>query len=409
MQSKNIFKIILVKLVLVGILSCGKDVRKIEKIDYTTEYKFNSEIENKVALDTTPWKYQYSASDYAAKGDYKNALRHWDLGFRRNPITFSQKEVDSINNKYRIESAADYILEESKSNQIIIINEAHHNSFHRMFSKSLLQRLYDNGYRNLGLEALGNGERFDSLLLKRKYPVLDTGYYIKDPQFGDLIRTALEIGYNVFPYEQTKNVNRKLREIEQAKNIQKVIETKPGEKFIIHCGFDHVLEGKHSSWEKAMAERLKEYTGIDPFTINQVVYSEKSKPELNHPFLKSLDIQEPSILIDEKNKPFSYKRGEAWADIAVFHPNTQYVNKRPNWLFENENKNVEIILNDIDITFPVMILAYKEGEDVNQAIPFDITEISNKSENGYLGLKQGKYKIIVTDGKGSYKFNKKVN
>ena len=55
----------------------------------------------------------------------------------------------------------------------------------------------------------------------------------------------------------------KRQEIEQALNIKRVIDSRPNEKFLIHCGFDHALEGIHNSWEKAMAGRLTEYTGID--------------------------------------------------------------------------------------------------------------------------------------------------
>jgi hypothetical protein len=380
----------------------------IEKIDFKTEYKFSSEIENKVFTDTVPWKYQISASEYATKGDYKNALIHWDFAMRTSEKEYSKSQIDSINQTYSKVNATDYIIEQANKNQVIIINEAHHNSFHRVFTKSLLKKLYENGYTNLGVEALGNGDYLDSTLNNRKYPILKTGYYIKDPQFGNLVRDALEIGYNLFAYEDIAEGNGKQREIEQAKNIQQVINSKPNEKFLIHCGFDHALEGTHQSWEKAMAGRLTEYTGINPLTINQVVYSEKSNGKFNHPLLKALDIKEPTIIIDKKNNPFKYEREEAWTDIAVFHPNTDYIDNRPHWLFENGNKNVFIALGDIQLEFPVMVLAYKKGEDINVAVPIDIIEVVNKTENCNLGLKKGFYEIVVTNGKESFKFEQKV-
>ncbi len=390
------------------LFSCNEEKRVIEKIDFTTEYKFSSEIESKVSSDTVPWKYQISASNYAAKGDYKNALIHWDLAMGIRENEFSKSQIDSINQEYTKVKAADYIIEEAKKNQVIIINEAHHNSFHRVFTKSLLLRLFENGYNNLGLEALGNGEYLDSTLNSRKYPILKTGYYTQDPQFGNLVRDALEIGYDVFAYEYLGEGSGKIREIGQAKNIQEVINSKPNEKFLIHCGFDHALEGVHSSWEKAMAGRLAEYTGINPFTINQVAYSEKSDPRFNDPFLKALDIKEPTILIDKENNPIKYERGEAWTDIAIFHPKTDYIDGRPNWLFENGNENVSIALADIQIEFPVMVLAYKKGENVNLAVPVDITEVQNRSENCHFGLKKGLYDIVVTNGKVTVIFEQKV-
>lgn len=394
--------------ILLLLISCKNEKRIIEKIEFNNEYKFSSEIENKIKTDTTTWKYQISAADYASKGDYRNALKHWDLDGGNISKNYTQKQIDSIQSKYKIVSAIDYIEKQSKVNKIIIINEAHHNSSHRVFTKLLLQKLYNNGYKNLGLEALGNGKYLDSLLNERKYPIQKTGYYIKDPQFGNLVRDALEIGYDLFTYENMGKGNGKPREIEQAKNIKKVIDSKPNEKFLIHCGFDHALEGTHNYWEKAMAGRLMEYTGINPLTINQVIYSEKSKPEFNHPILKALNIKESSIILDKDNNPLRYERGEAWTDIAVFHPNTEYVDNRPNWLFENGNENISITLTDIEIEFPVMVLAFKKGEDINLAVPIDITEVENKTDNCNLGLKKGTYEIVVTNGKKSVKFEQKI-
>ena len=388
--------------------SCKEEKRIIEKIDFETEYKFSSEIEDKIAKDTVPWKYQYSASDYAMKGDYKNALIHWDLAMGTREENFTKYQIDSINKNYSKIKATDYIIEEAKKNQVLIINEAHHNSFHRAFTKSLLQKLFDNGYKNLGLEALTNNSSLNLALNKRKYPIQKTGYYIKDPQFGNLVRDALEIGYELFPYEQTSGSNGKPREIEQAKNIQKFISSRPDEKFLIHCGFAHAYEGTYKAWEKAMAGRLTEYTGINPLTINQVLYSEKSNPKYNHPLLKALKIEESSVIIDKNNNPLKYERGDAWTDIAVFHPNTKYIDDRPNWLFENSNEKVSIKLNDIQIEFPVLVLAFKKGEDINLTIPIDIAEVKDKIANCSLGLKRGDYEIIVTNGKESVKFKQNV-
>ena len=383
--------------------SCKEEKRVIEKIDFKTDYKFSSEIKDKIAKDTVPWKYQFSAADYATKGDYKNALVQWDLAMGTREKSYTETQIDSINQKYSKVKATDYIIEQSKKSQVVIINEAHHSSFHRVFTKSLLQKLFDNGYKNLGLEALGNGEYLDSTLNSRKYPILKTGHYIKDPQFGNLVREALEIGYELFAYENMGKGSGKPREIEQAKNIEKVINSKPNEKFIIHCGFDHALEGIHKSWEKAMAGRLTEYTEINPLTINQVLYSEKSKSEYNHPLLKALDIKEPSVIINKDTSPLNYERGDAWTDIAVFHPNTYYIDGRPNWLFENGNEKVSISLDDIQIDFPVMVLAFKKGEDINLAVPIDIMEVENQTKNCNLGLKKGTYEIVVTNGEKSVK------
>ncbi|MGJ3234173.1 hypothetical protein [Marivirga sp.] len=388
------------------LVSCSE--REIQQIDFSTDYKFTSEIEEQILNDTSPSRYQRSASDFAKKGDYKNALIHWDMGMPTQDRNYTKTEIDSINSKYSIVNAADYIIQEAQKNQVVMINEAHHNSMHRAFTKSLLQRLFDNGYKNLGLEALNNRVDLDSVLTSRGYPIQKTGYYIQDPQFGNLVRDALEIGYNLFAYENMEKGGGKPREIEQAKYIQKEIESKPNEKFLIHCGFAHLMEGNYSGWEKAMAGRLTEYTGINPLTINQVEYSERSKAKFNHPLLKAFNIKESSVLIDDDNHPLKYERRDAWADIAVLHPNTKYVNNRPNWLFENGNQNASLELRDIPIEFPVLVLAYKKGEDINEAVPIDIVEVENNTDKCHLALKKGEYEIVVTSKVKSYIFEKTV-
>ncbi len=237
--------------------------------------------------------------------------------------------------------------------------------------------------------------------MQRKYPIQESGYYTKDPQFGDLVRTALEIGFYVFPYEQTNNSNGKPREIEQAKNIQKEIKKRPKEKFLIHCGFNHAFEGIHETWEKAMAARLTEYTGINPLTIDQIRFSERSIPEFNHPILKAFKLTEPSVLIDKIGKPMKVENKERWTDIAIFHPKTKSVAGRPNWLFNNGNKTVPLQLNNVDISFPVMVLAFKKGEDINSGVPMDILEVENKTDLVNLALRKGAYEIVVTNQEGS--------
>ncbi|SDR65846.1 hypothetical protein [Christiangramia echinicola] len=366
-----------------------------EKIVFNNPYKFNSAIEQKVKEDTVSWKYQISAGEYASKGDFKNALRNWSMAFGGADKKYNQTEIDSINENYKIVPAKDFIIQQSKSERVIIINEAHHFSSHRVFTQSLLQDLYKNGYRNLGVEALSNGNKFDENLNNRNYPLQESGYYIKDPNFANMLRTALKLGFNVFAYEQTGNLNGKEREILQAKNIQSLMTEKPNEKFLIYCGFDHALEGAHKSWGKAMAGRLKEFTGIDPLTINQVKYSERYNRDFNQPLLKALDIVEPSVLVDSDKNAVKYQRKDAWSDIAVLHPNTKYEKERPQWLIKNDSKYVEVKNENLKIDYPIMALAYNKGENINEAIPVDIVEIQNKSDKSYFVLDKGYYNIVI--------------
>jgi hypothetical protein len=398
--------------------SCKEERLVMQTIDFKTDYLFNYEIAQKIASDTTTnssftgFKYQMAATNYATKGSYKEALILWDSAMIPTIRTYSKHQIDSVNALYNKVNAANYIIKKSAEHEIVIINEAHHSSLHRVFTASLLQGLYDKGYRNLGLEGLGNGDYLDTELNNRNYPVQETGFYTKDPQFGILIRTALELGYFVFPYESGPTKNGKEREIEQAKNIKKILDSIPRGKTLIHCGFAHVLEGDYTynSWGKTMAGRLTEYTSLDPLTINQVEFSEKGKSEFNHPLLKAVKVSEPSVLLDKNNNPYRYVRDENWTDIAVFHPNTSYIDNRPNWMFLKGRKQVMVSLADLDLNVPIMVMAFEKGEEINKAIPVDIVEVEHKEEKVVLGLRSGKYTIVVTNkNTDSRKFDLEVD
>jgi len=383
------------------LISCEGQKNELEKIDFENPYKFGLEISTEMEKDTTAWKLEMFAQAYATNSDYINALKIYDLARKTSEQEkFTQKQVDSINSHFRPSNAVDYIVETANSHQVVIINEGHHSSLNRVFTKSLLRKLFRIGFKNVGFETLSNGEFMDSDLMARKYPIQKTGYYTRDPQFGDLVRTAIEIGFNVFPYEDTNHNSGKLREIEQAKNIQKEMEKRPNEKFLIHCGFGHVFEGVHESWEMLMAGRLSEFTGIDPLTIDQIEFSERSKSVYDNPILQAINISEPSVLIDKNGKPFKYQIEKRWTDLAVFHEKTDFIEGRPNWLFENGNQSVPVEFTDVDISFPIMVLAYKKGENIKDAIPLDLVEIQDKNTKTNLALRKGNYEIVIANQKG---------
>ena len=403
--SKSLFALFSVS---IFIISCNPKESSPKPIAFNTDYKFKSEILKKLDLDTIPWKHQLAAAAFSSNGDYKNALYQYDFAMRVVDRKFEEQVIDSLRLKYTSINAKDYIINEAQKNSVLIINEAHHNAMHRLFTKSLLQDLYNSGYRLFGVEGLTVGAEYDKKLNQRKYPDLESGFYIKDPQFGDLIREALQIGFTLFSYDNVGGRNDAEREIGQAKNLQAVIEANPKSKVLIYCGFNHVYEGKHGKWGKAMAGRLEEFTGINPLTVDQVAYSEKSNATYNHPLLKVFSPSESSVLQDANGDVLGYKRGTSYTDIAVFHPNTNYKNGRPNWLFNAPNQAVEISLKNITIDFPVIVQAFLENEPIEKAIPIDLTEVTKQTDTCVLGLKPGNYKIVVTNKNESYSINKVV-
>jgi len=370
-------------------------------------YKFSEQILRDLEKDSVK-QYTKAAHEFSFIGDYKNALLYGDM--EREPYpTLSTEQIAYFQKFKKSMPARQYIQEKSSGEQIIIINEGHHLALHRVFAQSLLQGLYDKGFRYFGAETLDHA---DKELNQRDYPVLTTGFYTSEPQYGELIRTALAIGYEVFAYEANDDGtfrNGKEREIRQAENIKKILQKDSQAKILVHAGYDHIREDSiGGAWGKAMAGRLHELTGINPFTINQEILTERSKPELDNPYLKLVNVKEPTIFVDEAGKGFAGSAGFNAFDVRVFHPKTSYIHGRPDWMFTPEKRPV-LINRKIKTTFPCLVFAYKANEDMLKAIPVDVIELKNKGEKKALALKKGKYNILVKDKEGKLQnFNLKV-
>lgn len=363
-------------------------------------YPKENELENKAKL-------------YSYIGEYQKALEVWDN--KRNHIA----NYPIINNKFKAVSAIDYIENKAKTEQIIIINEAHYQPYHRVFTKMLLQKLYNQGFRYFSAETLTH---FDTLRLnKSKFPILTSGYYTTEPCYGNLIREALKIGFKVFAYEtnvlDTSENKIEKREQEQAKNIKKILDQDSNAKIFIHCGFGHLTE-----WciiePKLMGCLIREYTGINPYTIDQVCNTERYSRKSETPFYKSVNnidyslstfyksnnIIDYSIFIDSNDNVLNEKN---LYDLAVFLPRTKYINGRPNWMFDNERKAYSV--DSISDTYPCLIKAYIENEfnqKVNKGIPYDVIELKNNSIKKCLSLKNGNYILEIEDSKGIIKTKK---
>lgn len=358
-------------------------------------YKFSEDIETYMEKDTVPWRFQYGATYYSISGNYKKALQTWDskVGSSIPSITAN----DSAYFKgFKPKDAKEYILNRSKSEKIIIINEAHNNSRHRVFTTSLLKGLYKNGYRFIAFEALT-----DTLINQRKFPILSSGsIYIQESQYSNLIKEAIKIGFTLFSYEHfgKKGETGKDREIGQAKNIAKVISQNPNGKFLIHCGYDHLNEGIPGikEWEKAMAGRLKDLTGINPFTIDQIPGSEKGYPKFNTPYIKMANSKIPVIMVNEQGKTYNGDINNDKADCRIIYPESSYTNGKPDWLRLEGRKAFTVLTSSIS-EYPILVLAYRKNELEQEGIPADVTEIISKDETSDLILDKGDYRIIVKD------------
>lgn len=358
-------------------------------------YQFSSDIEARTHGDT-PGKNQFAAWDYSRIGEYQAALAAWDrdVGGRRRLAA-----ADSLAFlAYRAVSAREYILARAKTSRLIILNEAHHNPRHRAFAASLLPDLARLGFTYFGAEGI---MEVDSLLNARKYPVLSSGFYVAEPCFGNLLRTAARAGYHLFGYDDhNRGSSAKEREIAQARNIEQVMRADVNAKVVIYCGFAHVNEGPQGAFGgPAMAARLKELTGVDPFTIDQTEFTESATIGAGNPLYRLVKAASSSVFVNAQGQPFNHASPEQAVDVNVYHPRTVYRSGRPTWVFEQGRKPVPVA-RQIAIAFPCLVMAYNRPEDVAHAVPVDVVELHSNHDPKALALARGQYTVIARNRRG---------
>jgi hypothetical protein len=362
-------------------------------------YYLSYQIDSILNVDTTGWKFQTASWNYSFIGEYKKSLETKDRQFpKAKSLEPTQEQIEYLK-KFSQVDANKAILEEASKTRIIIINEAHHISRHRIFLTNLLNDLNKIGYTFIGMETL-NYE--DSLLNQRKYPVINSGYYSKEPCFGNLIREAIDIGYTVFPYEQvySDSLQKKSgREKAQALNIKKILDQNPKAKFIIYCGYDHAAEDTLKNFMGLpMAGQLKKLTGINPFTIDQTALTEYYM--VGNRYRQLMSGKNNVLYIDSSFNYFNRATFPKAIDCNVYQPNSEYIYNRPTWL---KRKNTKFIMlqDKVKIEYPYLIKIYLDADDKDIAIPIDIIEVKAPDDKvASLILKNKKQIAIVENNKG---------
>ncbi|MFD2921008.1 hypothetical protein ACFS6H_14885 [Terrimonas rubra] len=342
----------------------------------------------------------YFAGFLAMAGDYQSALNYAQKKYQ--PLSAAQKRdiknyVDELDGLQSI-NAKSFIIGSSMNAKVIMINELFYQPMHRAFVYSLLQDLYNNGFRYLAMETLTN---------KTGYVIdevnIFSGEHTAEPVGGELVRKALTLGFTLVPYADTAAGKHtpNVRDSIEAVNLYNAIKKDSAAKMLVLTGFGRNNNEALVEGQRTMAMFFKNISNINPVTIDQVAVSEGSYYESGAAFYtaftKKFVITEPSVMLLDK-KPANLL-GLPGIGIAVVHPPANYVNNRPGWLaLEGERKETPIQPSEKGL---FMVQAYHEEEyreDIlGQIIPADQTYIA--ANNGYysLYLKPGKYKVVFRD------------
>ncbi len=327
---------------------------------------------------------------------------------------------------YTAVDARQAILAAATHRQAVFINEAHHVPMDRAFTLSLLRGLYAKGFRYFAAETL---TAKDTDLQKRGYPVHDTGYYTNEPVFGDLIRTAIKIGYKVVPYEYEGArladpiAAQNQRERGEAQNLyNRIFRNDPKAKVLVHAGYGHIAKSTFtvgftpgavtsqtaSGDATMMALWFQRITKIVPFSVDQTVMMEHSALQYESGYYQAAIadnlLQEVPIVLKNKAGRYFVNPNDSTAyDLVVFHPRGQEEFGRPTWLSEEGQRQAYVLPDDLGVpaTTSVLVQAFYENEPPATAIPIDQLEIlPGVNLRPALMLPAGRFHLRVVNGAG---------
>jgi hypothetical protein len=333
------------------------------------------------------------------------ALQERGWGSDGDRADLTQSKID----EYSPEPALKAIGELAGSHKVVMINEEHVTPQHRAFTRDLLPVMWAKGFRYFAAETFGD-EVVN--MTSVSYPTQKTGFYSDDPVFGDMVRTALKLGFKLIPYEDRKSLTCKNpedkanfcqneRERGQAENLyDRTLKVDPKAKVFVHVGRGHNQKIKMDDWAM-MAWHFKEISGVDPLTIDQM-HSERSDPKFETPIyrwaLKKWNISVPTV--------FRNRAGEFWQghghDVVIFHPRTRYVDGRAVWLVTGGRRRVKLTNSRLNITgqsYPLLVQAFV-GSEGDNAIPIDQIIIDDPAKPCALVLPKGSFRIRVIDASG---------
>jgi hypothetical protein len=159
--------------------------------------------------------------------------------------------------------------------RVVMMNEAHSAMKRcvrtREIGRRLLPTAHAAGVRHLAMEALPQGARPRSKWTRR-LAEWEAGY-LGQPEMRRLIEEAEALDWTLFPYETRRYpVEPNDREEDQARNLVEVLQRlPPNAPLLVWCGMGHLWKVPPREEWIPMACRFWDITGIEPFSIDQVV------------------------------------------------------------------------------------------------------------------------------------------
>ena len=350
---------------------------------------------------SAPVYYDLLSQSVSFVGDYSAALEYQKLSDTTHLTDVDYRQIGkSIQQLKKIKNAdaKKFISFIASNYKVIMLNEANNKPLHRAFAYSLLDVLYNRGFRYLAMEMLNPMP--DQELTKLTYK---TGHFATEPVAGEMIRQALDLGFRLVAYEDP-NGNRHSpteRDSIQALNIARILKQDPEAKIFVYASYGHIAEKSTTPDFIPMGMAFKRMTGIDPLTIDQTDMTEESNFSFGKAFydayLEKFPLTTASIPLDN-DEPVNVT-GTTLYDLTVIHPKTTYYFARPSWLaLSNRRQPVSIKTKNKDIFLVQAFYQFESfGTKPGQVVPADQTYFSYGNGIYTLYLRRGLYILIFRD------------
>lgn len=213
----------------------------------------------------------------------------------------------------------DAITKIAAEHRLVLIMEAHTITEDRAWIEQTLGSFRAAGFTHYFAEAIAES---GSVLKSRGYPSSRTGTYTLDPRFGNLLRTAMGLGFEVGGYDLA-NGDFDRREEYQAATLAQQFAARPDVRMVVHAGHGHVFKHEVRHVGRYMAARLWKMTGVEPFTIWQL--SSELPNEVYRRLIHQIGpILEPVILVPPPRQVsemlFPESSVQPAVDAIVIHP-----------------------------------------------------------------------------------------
>lgn len=260
-------------------------------------------------------------------GDYQDSL----LSFAIHESALPDDNPSPLGQVgYHPVQALTYLPQLAKNYRAVFLNEAHNVPLTRSLTVQLLKPLRADGFNYFAVETL---YRTDTDLQKRGYPIVASGFYMREPVYAEMVRTALKLGFKVVPYEADDEHIGDAREAQQASNLARIFKSDPTARVVVNAGYAHIQEQGTFLGAQSMAEHFRKLSGIDPLSVEQTMLISHGETYMDHPdytaIVQSLRPKQPIVFINPQGQPWSLRPGY---DVSVIFPETKERDGRPTWL-----------------------------------------------------------------------------